>query len=845
MTLQDAIDEVKSIAKRCEYKGGLTEKALRECAEVYLSFCNGDGTPRPRLYMRTGERHERTALDEIQWLLVRTPGFRAWFGNSVVVDANGDPKVMFHGSWSDFKTFKPSAIKMDKTLMTLWSGPGFYFSDRPETAKIYAGGEEGRVYPVFLRIENPLVVDETGNAEDAPITAEQARELFLSGDNTQWLDAGLAAELARMDEAEGERRGGKHFYRQVTREERVAEFVKRLKTDVVKLKTAAQAFGARSQRKFLQAVCRVTGHDGVIHTLAPEVVEYVVYDPAAVKSAEENDGEYSSKSETATDAAAAGVAVGSDAPAPSVGAHSSVSETEAQADTLAQAQAQTQTKAQSNEGDNDMKGLSAVVDALKAMLGQGMDIVDAKGRHHQPKAIPEGGEYESEGKYAATAKAKEEWFHKTFAENNKPQMKKMRDICADILSRVDASKLGNDTAVTGFKAQVHKYADMPKKAILAGMKSSWDAMKRHADNYEEVKDMGKEEFAAWLAKHDEYNSAQVKNLMEGKAYGKKYLIKNEKGEYVEQDHEAWEEAKMVVGRLAVGSLVDYMAHTEALRNTPDELIETFLAGKGAAEKHKGGAEEYVKKYGVKHGEGETAKNVTMSEINAVESELAKAIEDAKEDKSKTAYFHALSHMLGKDGGLRDPEVTKEDVIKKAEKRLAAKKEAVEKAKAGEGEASVEDAQKDYEATQQALDLVKKVVGHEGASGGEGGGEGGEGAPSAPTTAAEVNHGEGEGKAELNENGVKLLNDVKAELGKDLSKKFIERIDKWLTPEDKSAHMKMMDGNGIAENYALQKELAEETNKLNAAGDKAGARKAISKYYLTLQRLHDQLEAVGK
>lgn len=856
MTLQQAIGEVRRIAKRCGYAGDLTERALRECAEVYLSLCNADGMPRPRLYMRSGGRHERTRLDEMRWLLTRTPRFRAWFGKSVVVDGNGDPKVMYHGSWSDFGKFKPSAIGMEKSLMTLWSGPGFYFSDRPETARIYAGGEKGRVYRAFLRLERPLVVDETGNAEKEPISRGRAVELFLSGDNTQWLDAGLSAELARMDDAEGKRGGGRFRYRRMSRRERVEEFVRRLKTDVVKLKTAAQAFGARSQRKFLEAVCRVTGHDGVIHTLAPEVVEYVVYDPAAVKSADENDGEYSPKSEAAADAAEAADAA----------AHGGVS------------------GKSEKEGDTEMKGLQSVVDALKALAGRGteaMDIVDAKGRHHQPKAIPEGGEYESEGKYAATAKAREEWFHKTFAENNKPQMKKMRDFCAEILSHVDASKMGNDTAVTGFKTQVHKYADMPKKAVVAGMKSAWDAMKRHADTYNEVKGMGKEEFADWLNGHQEYASAQVKALMGNKAYGKKFMMKNEKGEYVEQDHEAWEEAKMVIGRMAVGSLVDYMAHTEALRNTPDALIDKFLEGKGGAEKHKGGAEAYAKEHGVKHGEGETAKGVTMSEINAVESELSKAIEDAKTDdaeaaEKKTMYYHALSHFLGKDGGLRDPEATKESVVTRAVKRLAEKFEAYKKSD------DKDSAYRDGVETTNAANVLVKTLYGEGADikdffhydesnnivpGGPGFGKGGAEKPGEAKGAGaggaekqdggeepkggdepkggEGKPGDGGGKATLNAAGAKFRDDIKAFLDKETSKKYVASIDKWLTGEEKSAHQKVIDGNGIAANRGLHKELLAESQKLQKAGDKAGARKAMAKYFMTVQRLYDQLEAVGK
>lgn len=840
MDESEAIAEIRSIAKRCDYKGKLTDNALKECAKVYAEACNADGVPSPRRYMRAQNGHA-TNLDEFQWIITRTPHFKEWFGKSVVVDANGDPKVMYHGSWQYFNSFKPSTIKMEKTVMTLWSGPGFYFSDKPETAKIYAGGDEGRVYEAFIRLENPLVVDETGNAEGRGITKSQAKALFLSGDNTQWLNCGLAAELARMDNDERANRGGKRFYKGMTREEKVEEYIKRLKTDVVTLKTAAQAFGAKSQRRFLEAVCRATGHDGVIHTVAPGVVEYVVYSPSAIKSALENNGSFSKSKEAVEDSALTN-------------------------------------KSNKQEGDNDMIGIKAVIDSLKGLVGGGMDkaeamdIVDHNGRHHQPKAIPEGGEFESEGKYAATSKAKEEWFHKTFAENNKPQMKKMRETCSKILSHIDSSKFGNDTAVSDYKKQIHKYGQMTKKAIIAGMKSSWDSMKRHADTYNEIKDMGKADFAKWVSTHPEYQSPQMQKLLTSSRYNKRYKIQRG-SEYVDQDHEAWEEAKMMVGRMAVANLVDYMAHTEALRSTPDALIDKFLEGKGEAKKHTGGFHSYEGKFGIEHGEGETAENVTMSEINAVESELSKAIEDAQTDKAKTAYFHALSHILGKDGGLRDPEATKESVVKKAEKRLAAKKEALEQAKLGKGEVSADDAQKDYEATQEAISILKKAIGYE-VGGGEkdGGSSIGGDVPKGTVKVEEKNKeienknpenkepenkettgnkdkapeegDNGNGKAKLNDAGVKFKNDISDFLKKDSSQKYIAHIDKWLGGDEKSAHQKVLDGNGIAANKKLHQELLADAQKLQKEGNKGEARKAIAKYFMTVQHLHSQLEAVG-
>lgn len=302
ITIKEAVVEIRKIAKRCDYRGNLSNSALAECAEVYLKNCDEDGTPKPRHYMRSGKEHKRTNLSEILWILTRTPSFVKWFGNSVVVDENGDPKVMYHGSWESFKEFKTSAIKLSKTAMTLWSGPGFYFSDRKEVANIYAGGKSDTVYEEFLRLENPIIIDETGNADDGVgITKRQAEKIFLDGDNTQWLDSGLSSELAKMDKDDGGAVKGKYYYKRLSRQQRVLLYIARLKTDVVILKTASHAFGAKSQDRLLKSVCKHTGHDGVVHTITPSVKEWVVYDPMAIKSATDNSGDFSPKKATVED----------------------------------------------------------------------------------------------------------------------------------------------------------------------------------------------------------------------------------------------------------------------------------------------------------------------------------------------------------------------------------------------------------------------------------------------------------------------------------------------------------------------------------------------------------------
>lgn len=91
-----------------------------------------------------------------------TPEFKRWFGDSKVVDAQGKPLVVYHGTEQDFDTFLPSKRPKE---------PGIFFAVHPAIASAYAGHDPqgnfhapdmGSVLPVYLKIENPLVVDFMG-----------------------------------------------------------------------------------------------------------------------------------------------------------------------------------------------------------------------------------------------------------------------------------------------------------------------------------------------------------------------------------------------------------------------------------------------------------------------------------------------------------------------------------------------------------------------------------------------------------------------------------------------------------------------------------------------------------
>lgn len=93
-----------------------------------------------------------------------TTKFRRWFGDSKVVNADGKPLVVYHGTTADVTKFDLSYFgKSDDGL----AGKGFYFSISGDVASGYSTSELGlyrdgkypNVLPVYLKAENPLVWD--------------------------------------------------------------------------------------------------------------------------------------------------------------------------------------------------------------------------------------------------------------------------------------------------------------------------------------------------------------------------------------------------------------------------------------------------------------------------------------------------------------------------------------------------------------------------------------------------------------------------------------------------------------------------------------------------------------
>jgi hypothetical protein len=107
---------------------------------------------------------KKSQLSDSLNLMIRTPQFKAWFGDwelaylykdtdaveidcSKVLTENFEPMLVWHGTGQEFSYFKFDTF------------PAAYFAVRPEYSQFFAelhGGDSGFVIPFFLNIRNPL-----------------------------------------------------------------------------------------------------------------------------------------------------------------------------------------------------------------------------------------------------------------------------------------------------------------------------------------------------------------------------------------------------------------------------------------------------------------------------------------------------------------------------------------------------------------------------------------------------------------------------------------------------------------------------------------------------------------
>lgn len=151
-----------------------------------------------------------------KWLLyessstinIHSKEFKNWFGDwendewdeegnvSIMVDKNGEPKIMYHGSPNDFEEFDSSKGKKNDAG---WLGEGIYFYDNEEDA-----GQYGKVKGYYLNIRNPYFAtnednENLANAND-PIESKKFTDRLKSeGYDGVYYNGNLRGETVVFD----------------------------------------------------------------------------------------------------------------------------------------------------------------------------------------------------------------------------------------------------------------------------------------------------------------------------------------------------------------------------------------------------------------------------------------------------------------------------------------------------------------------------------------------------------------------------------------------------------------------------------------------------------------------
>lgn len=82
---------------------------------------------------------------------VESEAFKAWFGDSKVVDADGKPLVVYHGTRAEFEAFRAGAANA-----AIWATPDATSAGRFASGDLTRSGDSPRVLALYMRIEKPF-----------------------------------------------------------------------------------------------------------------------------------------------------------------------------------------------------------------------------------------------------------------------------------------------------------------------------------------------------------------------------------------------------------------------------------------------------------------------------------------------------------------------------------------------------------------------------------------------------------------------------------------------------------------------------------------------------------------
>jgi len=204
------------------------------------------------------------------------PAFDAWFGDSKVVDENGEPLVVYHGTKAtvdDDFAFDPKK-QSDETRLSQ-QGVGFYFTENKKQASGY-----GKPEAMYLSVQNPL---ELKRGDNQNITRDMAIELFSRGNNAffydRWIDFQTGVDTHGMSLSEK----AAVFVDYIMEARGSADGTDKLL--VKEIKRAYKSYGDdNGYTQMLSDFIEVTGFDGAVEKINDDTTVYTAISPTQIKS---------------------------------------------------------------------------------------------------------------------------------------------------------------------------------------------------------------------------------------------------------------------------------------------------------------------------------------------------------------------------------------------------------------------------------------------------------------------------------------------------------------------------------------------------------------------------------
>jgi len=186
--------------------------------------------------------------------------FWEWFGSSAVVDEQGRPRVVYHGTAADFSVFKQSDV-------------GIHFGNLEQAqSRISRNGDGSNIMPTYLSIQNPLLLKDATSWADPVHALESGIGHYLSPGLVKEID-GLTAKYRAIPNLRT--KGGQDAAKQLAG------------SITVKMRAELKAKG-------YDGIIYANTHDGETMSERMRAEDsWIAFDPEQAKSATGNIGEFS------------------------------------------------------------------------------------------------------------------------------------------------------------------------------------------------------------------------------------------------------------------------------------------------------------------------------------------------------------------------------------------------------------------------------------------------------------------------------------------------------------------------------------------------------------------------